>query len=139
MDSYTIDFIPRFQVLLTKRAQGATPNYTRRLWDVIRSSPSIGTPQAVMIHNSLSTAACTSVDTVAIVYVLLDRVDGCARPTRFLTPLTFCCADMFSRLSLCGAILKYTTITNIFLQYHSHRASGGLNKSRIITAKQPEF
>ena len=30
--------------------------------------------------------------------------------------------------------LKYTTIKN-----HSHRASGRLNKSRIMTAKQPEL
>ena len=32
-----------------------------------------------MIHNSLSTAACTSVDTFAVVHALLDRVDGYAR------------------------------------------------------------
>ena len=33
-----------------------------------------------------------------------------------------------------GVIFKYTTITYLFLQWHSHRASGGLNKCRIKPA-----
>ena len=44
-----------------------------------RSSPLNSIPQAVTIHNSLSTTACTSVDTFAIAYALLDPLDGCAR------------------------------------------------------------
>ena len=36
-------------------------------------------------------------------------------------------AETFTRLSPCGAILRYTIITNFFLRCHSHRASGGLN------------
>ena len=54
--------------------------------------------------NSLPPTACTSVDTFAIVYALLDRVEGCARPTRFLISLTLCpaqrSADTFTQLSL---------------------------------------
>ena len=61
----------------------------------------------------------------------------------YTTSLTLClgrkCAKMFTRLSLCGVILKYTTITNLFLLFHSNRALGELNKNRIITVKQPEF
>ena len=36
-----------------------------------------GILQAVTIHNSLSTPACTCVDIFAIVYIPIDRVDGC--------------------------------------------------------------
>ena len=80
--------------------------------------------------------ACTFVDTFAIVHVFLHRVDRYARPTRFATSLTLCPArKSFILLSLCGVILKYATITNLFLRYHYHRASGGLNKSWRITAK----
>ena len=54
----------------------------------------------------------------SIVHALLDRVDGCARPTRFATSLTLCharrSAETFTRLSLCGAILKYIKIRNFF-------------------------
>ena len=61
-------------------------------------------------------------------YALLDRVDSCARPTRFVTSLTLCPArrraDSFTRLYLYWAILKYTTIPNVFLRCHSHRALG---------------
>ena len=40
------------------------------------------------IHNSLSITACTSVDTLAIVYALLDCVDGCARHPDKVSDLT---------------------------------------------------
>ena len=46
-------------------------------------------------------------------------------------------AENFTRLSLYGVILKYTTVRNPFFQCHSYRASDELNKSRIITAQQP--
>ena len=50
---------------------------------------------------------------------LLDFVDGCARHPDKPTSFTLCpaqrSADTFTRLSLCGAILKYTTITDLFL------------------------
>ena len=86
--------------------------------------------QTVTIHNSLSTTACSAVEIFAI-------------GTRVLTSLTLCpsrrSAETFTRLSLCGAILKYTTITKFFLRCHSHRAPGGLNESWLITAKQLEF
>ena len=102
-----------------------------------------GILKAVTLHNSLSTTTCTSVDIFAIVHAVLDRVDGHSRPTRIATLLNLCpaqrSAETFTRLSLCGAILKYTTITNIFLRCHSHRISGGLSKSRIMSAKQPKL
>ena len=50
-----------------------------KLRRAIRSSLSKGIPHFVTIHNRLSTNACTSVDTFAIVYALFDRVNGCAR------------------------------------------------------------
>ena len=114
------------------------------LWDAMRETASNGITQTVTIYNSLSTTAWTSFGIFAIVHALLDRVDGCARPTRFATSLTFVSrtlrsADTFIRLSLCGVILKYTKITNLYLWCHSYRASSGLNKSQIITAKQPEL
>ena len=115
-------------------------------------SPSNGIPQVkrsleqhpldVTIHNSLSISSWTSVDTFAIVHALLDCVDGCTRHSDKVCDLTHFAsrtkkrrsAGTFTRLSLCGAILKYTTITNLFLRCHSHRESHGLNKNRIITA-----
>ena len=39
-------------------------------------------------------------------------------------------AETFTHVSLCGAILKYTTITNFFLRCHSHRASIGWIKQK---------
>ena len=41
-------------------------------------------------NNSLSATVCTSVDTFAVVHALFDRVDSCARPTRFAISLTLC-------------------------------------------------
>ena len=103
--------------------------------DAIRETASLGMPferQLAGCHsrdNSLLTTACTSVDAFAIVYALLDRIDRYARPKRFATLLTFCpariSAETFIRLSLCGAILKYTITTNLSLRCHSHRACVG--------------
>ena len=110
-----------------------------------RGTASNGIPQVVAIHNSLSTTACTSVDNFAIIHALLNRVVGYANPVKELiaTLLTWCparrCTETFTRLSFCGAILKYITITNLFLRCHSHKASFGLNKSRVITAKLREL
>ena len=59
------------------------------LRNAIRCSHSNGIPQAAPIHSSLSTTACTSVDTFAIVHALFDRVDGYAKPARF-TPHSLC-------------------------------------------------
>ena len=39
---------------------------------------------------SLSTTACTSVDTFAIAHALLDRVDGCVRPIKFVLTYSLC-------------------------------------------------
>ena len=80
---------------------------------------------------------------LSIVNALLYWVD-CLRdtPRRFATSLIFVPHKEVQKRLLycfCRAILKYTTITNLFLRYHSHRASGGLNKSQIITAKLPEL
>ena len=88
------------------------------MWrDAIRETASNGILQAVTNHNSLSTTACMSADTFAIVHVFFDRLDDCARPTRLATPLTLCparrSAETLTRLSLHGANLKYTTITGI--------------------------
>ena len=69
-------------------------------------------------NNSLSISACTSDDTFAIVHALLDRVDGCARSTMFATSLTLCptrrSAETYTRWYHYEAILKNTTITNLF-------------------------
>ena len=54
------------------------------LRDVIRKTASNGILQAVTTHNSLSTTACTSVDTFAIAHALPCRVNGCAKPTRLV-------------------------------------------------------
>ena len=106
----------------------------------LEGTASSGIPQAITIYNSLSTTACTSVDTFAIVHELFYRVDGCAGSTKFATILTLCSSrrssDTFPRLSLCGAILKYTTITNLFLQFHSNKASRWW---WIKLPKQPEL
>ena len=60
------------------------------LQDAIRSSPSNDIPQAAAVHSSLSTPACTSVDTFAIVHALLDRVDGVIRhPDKISDPTHF--------------------------------------------------
>ena len=53
-----------------------------------RSSLSNAIPQAVTIHNSLSTTACASVDTFAIIHAPLNRVDGCARHPEIVCDLT---------------------------------------------------
>ena len=66
-------------------------------------------------------------------------------PTRFATSLTLCparrSADTFIQLSVCRAILKYTTITNLFLRCHSNRASSGLNchSTRNVTKSFAHF
>ena len=60
--------------------------------DASQGTASNGIPQAVTIHNSLK-----SVDTFAIVHTLRDRVDGCARPTRFATSVTLCSAQRSPR------------------------------------------
>ena len=103
------------------------------LLDDIRGAALNGILQGVMSYNSLSTTACTFVDTFTIVHELLNCADRCARhPIRFVTSLTLCparrSAETPTRLSLCGAILKYTTITNFFLRCCNHRASGGLRE-----------
>ena len=86
--------------------------------DVNALVPANGNLQPVTIYNSLLTTACPSVGIFAIVHSLLDRVDGCARHRRFETSLTLCrarrSAELFTRLSLCRAILQYTTLTNFF-------------------------
>ena len=46
---------------------------------LLANCPSNSVSQAVTIHNSLSTTACTTVDIFAIVYTLHVRVDACAR------------------------------------------------------------
>ena len=114
------------------------------LRNAIRSSPSSGFPQAVAIHDSLSTIACTSIDIFAIVYALLDRVDGCARHRDKICDLTHfgsCtkkCRNFHSIISL-QSQFEIRNNNNLFLRCQSHRTSGGLNKSQIITAKQPEL
>ena len=125
----------------SRAGRGRKPVVDRdRLRDAIRETASLAGCHSR--DNSLLTTACTSIDTFAIVHALLDHVDGCARPTSSATSLTLCpaqrSAETVNRLSLCRAILKYTKMTSIFL-CHSHRSSGGLNKSRIITAKQSEL
>ena len=103
--------------------------------DAIRSSPSNGIQQTATVHNSFDHCLHRS--------CAFDRVDGCVRSKRFAT-YSLCVLHeelqkllLDCRLSLCGVILNYTTITN--LRCHSHRASCGLNKGRIITAKQTEL
>ena len=59
--------------------------YRDSLRDAIRESDSDDIPQAATIHSSLSTTACTSVDTFAIFHALLDCVNDCARLTRSVT------------------------------------------------------
>ena len=77
--------------------------------------------------NSLSTIACTSLDTFDIVHALLDRVDRCAW-TYFVTSFTVCparrSAETFARLFLCGTILKYTTITSLFSSMSQSQSIG---------------
>ena len=67
----------------------------------------------------------------------------CARRTRFATLFSLCparrSACTFTLLFLWRTILKYTAITNLFLRCHGHRASVGVNKTRMITAKQLEL
>ena len=76
---------------------------SRSAWTISRLS--------CTIHNNLSTTACTFVDAFVIVYALLDRVECCAKPTSFVTLLTLHparrSAENFTRLSFCGAILKF--------------------------------
>ena len=102
--------------------------------DAIRGTASNGIPQAVTTHNSLSTTACTFVDTFTIFHVLLGRVDGCARPTRFTTSVTLCSvrrsADISTRLSLCGAI--FTLNKKTFSLMSQPQSTGRLSKRRII-------
>ena len=109
----------------------------------IRGTASNGISQTITIHNSPSTTVYTSVDNFGTVHALLDRVDACARPSRFASSLTLYLArrsaKTFIRLSLHETTLNFTTIPNLFLQYHSHRPSCGLNKSHIITVKQLEL
>ena len=68
----------------------------------------------------------------------LCEIDKCYDLTHFVRR-TKKCRHFHSIVSLCGAILKYKTITYFFLRCHSHRASGELNKCHIITAKQPKL
>ena len=43
-------------------------------------------------------------------------------------------AETCTRFSLCGVILIYTKIKNLFLRCQSHRASAGLSKGWTINA-----
>ena len=79
-----------------------------------------------------------------IVHELVEHVDGCARhPDKVCDLCRFVshtkkCRNFYSIVSL-QSQFEYTTIANLFLRCHSHRASGGLNRSRIMTAKQPKL
>ena len=86
---------------------------------------------------SLSTAvfrplSASLLTAFTIIHALLNRVDECARhPDKVcdLTHFSTRSVESFTRLYLCWVILKYTTMTNLFLRCHSHRASGGLSKT----------
>ena len=88
------------------------------------------------------TMAKVSTDVQTVVETLLFWGTACGMPCEGQQSLDHClhvcwqlryrlCA--FTRLSLCGTILKYTTIINLFIQCHSYRESDELNKSRIDT------
>ena len=79
-----------------------------------------GIPQAVTIHNTLSTTVCTSVDTFAIGQALLVRVGGCTKTINIATSLTNKCRNFHSIVSLWSHFEKNTTITNPFLRCHIH-------------------
>ena len=91
-----------------------------------------------------STTACMSVDTFAIIHALLNRIDGCARHAYKICALTqfvSCtkkCRNFHSIVSL-RSHFEIHNNNKPFLRCHSHRELGELNKSRIITTKQPEF
>ena len=89
-------------------------------------------------NNSLSTTACTPVGTYAIVQALLDRVDVYTRQTRFTTWLTLWparrSAETFTRLCLCGVILKYTTIT-FFYSMSQSQSSGWVKQKHDNNCK----
>ena len=52
---------------------------SRSAWTMAKVSRVVGDRKTVVDRYRLSTTACTSVDTFAIVHRLLDRVGGCAR------------------------------------------------------------
>ena len=93
---------------------------------------------------SLSTTACTSVDTFVIVYALLNRVDGCARyADKVCAHSLYVMHEEVQKLSLDCLFAEPFWNTQqhkkLFLRLDSHKASGRLNKSRIITTKRPEL
>ena len=115
-----------------------------RLAHGLPGTASNGISQAVTFHNSLSPlpARLLTLSLSPMRFLIAETV-GRDTPMKFTTSLTLCTAQRvartFTQLSLCGVILKYATITNFSVRCHGHRASCGLNKIQIITAKQLEF
>ena len=95
-----------------------------------------GIQQAVTIHNSLSTAACTPVDTFAIVYALLDCVDDCVRHLDKVCDLTLCStrknAETSTRLSLCGAFHSIISLRSHFEIHNNNKGFSSMSQSQSI-------
>ena len=68
-----------------------------------------------MIHNSLSTTACTSVDTFAVVHALLDRVDGYTRHPDKVCDLT----HFVSRMKKCRIFFHSIISLRSYLKIHN--------------------
>ena len=113
-----------FFVINKKRVRGFfnTWLYHLRLRNFvsIRGSALNGIPQAVTIHISLSTTACTSVNTFCHPPCAswsrrrLCETNKICDLTHFVSCTKKC--RHFHWLSFCGAIVKYAKITNLFLR-----------------------
>ena len=90
------------------------------MWDATRRTASHDISQPATNHNSLENS------TPAVSRITCDNICDFAHfVSRNFQKKS---AETFTRLSLCGAMLKYT-ITYFFLQCHSHRALSRLNKT----------
>ena len=91
-------------------------------------SPANGDPQAFIIHNSLSTTACPSVDTLAIVYTLLERVNGRARHLDKVCDLT----HFVTQTEKCRNFHSIVSLWSHFEIYSNNKPFSFMSQSQSI-------
>ena len=118
--------------------------------DAIWGTTSNGIPQAVTIHKSSEVPTSSSVDIFAIVHALLDRVNGCARPTRFLTLLTLCPARrsvetftrlyLWSRFEICNNNQPFPSMSQSqSIRWVEQKPDNNCQVTRIVTKRFVQF
>ena len=85
-------------------------------------------PQAVILHNSRSITACTSVDTFNIVPALLDRVDGCARHPHKICGLT----HLLSHTKKCSNFYSIVSLRGLFEIHNNNKPFSSMPQSDSI-------